>query len=197
MIRIALAALCLLISGQTFAYKIGEDVSEFRLKNVDGGYVALADFVAARGVAVVFTCNHCPFAKAYEERIIALDRYCTEHGWKMIAINPNDPAQVPEDSFENMQRRAEEKQYRFPYLFDDAQEVAKAFGASRTPHVFLLKNGGSSFTVEYIGAIDDNVDHPEQVRDKYVEGAINAIAAGARPDTPMTRAVGCTIKWKK
>ncbi len=187
----------LLLGARALAYNIGDEVPDFRLKNVDGSMVALSDYAAARGVVVVFTCNHCPFAKAYEDRIIALDGYCTSHGWKLVAVNPNDPAQVQDDSYENMQRRAEEKQYRFPYLFDETQEIAKAFGANRTPHVFVLKNEGSTFTVQYIGAIDDNVDHPDQVQNKYVEQAISAIGAGARPDTPQTRAVGCTIKWKK
>jgi hypothetical protein len=146
----------------------------------------------------VFTCNHCPYAKKYESRIIALHDDYAHEGYPVIAINPNDPSQVPEDSFENMVKRAEEKQYPFHYAFDETQEVARRFGATRTPHVFLLhREADGKFRVAYIGAIDDSPDDPTAVEQEYVRNAIEALKTGSKVDPTFTKAVGCTIKWRK
>ena len=175
----------------------GDKAKDFKLKNVDGKMVSLADYKDAKGFIVVFTCNHCPFAKAYESRIIDLDKKYASKGYPVVAINPNDPAIESEDSYDNMVKRAKEKNYPFPYLFDETQENAMAYGATRTPHVYVLSRKGEEFIVEYIGAIDDNADDPSAVKTKYVENAVNELLAGKKVSTASTKAIGCTIKWKK
>ena len=177
-------------------YAVGDEVATFSLTNVDGKTVSLSDYNTQEGVIVVFTCNHCPYAKAYETRIMDLDAKFASKGYPVLAINPNDPIREPEDSPENMKKRAEEMAYSFPYLFDATQQVAKDFGATRTPHVYVLKNNNGKFTVEYIGAIDDNTDNPNAVTAKYVEGAIEALKSNQKPGITFTKAIGCTIKWK-
>jgi peroxiredoxin len=148
-------------------------------------------------VILVFTCNHCPYSKKYEGRILELDKNFKKQGWPVVAISSNDPKVEPDDSFENMQKLAKEKGYSFPYLFDETQEVAKAYGATKTPHVFLLENKNNSFTVQYIGAIDDNPDDAKAVTTKYVENAIENLNDGKDPNPATTKAIGCSIKWKK
>ena len=177
--------------------KVGEKAADFKLKNVDGKLVSLSsDYKNAKGVIVVFTCNHCPFAKKYEDRIIALDKKYKALGYPVVAINPNDPAVEGEDSYENMQKRAKEKSYPFPYLFDETQATAHAYGATKTPHVFILQKSGTDYAVKYIGAIDDNSDDASAVKEKYAENAIDALIAGKAVATTNTKAVGCGIKWK-
>ena len=119
-------------------YKPGDVATDFKLKNVDGKFVSLADYSKAKGYIVVFTCNHCPYAVAYEDRIIALDKKYASKGYPVIAINPNDPAAQPKDSYQAMQVRAKEKAFSFPYLFDDGQKIYPQYGATKTPHVFVL-----------------------------------------------------------
>lgn len=176
--------------------KVGDKAPDFVLENVDGKKAALASFEKAKGVILIFTCNHCPYSKMYEDRIIALHKAYASKGWPVVAINPNDPAIEPEDSFEKMKERAKEKEFPFPYLFDATQRTAKAYGARRTPHVFLLKNGKAGFTVEYIGAIDDNARDAKAVETKFVEKAIDAMIDGKVPEVTTTKAIGCTIKWR-
>ncbi len=176
--------------------KVGDKAPDFVLENVDGKKAALASFEKAKGVILIFTCNHCPYSKMYEDRIIALHKAYASKGWPVVAINPNDPAIEPEDSFEKMKERAKEKEFPFPYLFDATQRTAKAYGARRTPHVFLLKNGKAGFTVEYIGAIDDNARDAKAVETKFVEKAIDAMIDGKAPEVTTTKAIGCTIKWR-
>lgn len=178
-------------------YQVGEKAADFKLKNVDGKWVSMSDYKDAKGLIIVFTCNHCPYAKAYEDRIIALDKKYASAGFPVIAINPNDPAAYPDDSFENMQKRAREKGYTFPYLFDEEQTVYPLFGATKTPHVFVLANTGTGFTVEYIGAIDDNYEDASKVTNKYVENAVDALLAGNKPGVTTTKAIGCSIKAKQ
>ncbi|MCS6991703.1 MAG: thioredoxin family protein [Chitinophagales bacterium] len=177
-------------------YKIGDKVADFRLKNVDGSMVSLYEQKEAKGAIVIFTCNHCPYAKAYEQRIIELDKTYRPKGFPVLAINPNDPKRVPDDSFENMVKRAKEKKYTFPYLFDETQQVARTFGATRTPQVFLLRKSGEDWVVSYIGAIDDNTEDAGAVKNPYVINALEALLKGQEPPVRETKAVGCTIKWK-
>lgn len=176
-------------------YQVGDKATDFRLLNIDGKMVSMSDFADAKGIIVIFTCNHCPYSKAYEDRIIALDRKYKIEGYPVLAINPNDSVRMPEDSYSNMQIRAREKGFTFPYLLDAGQHVTKAYGASRTPHVFLLQKEGSDYFVRYIGAIDDNSQDPEAVEHHFVENAVNALLAGKEPDPNFTKAIGCTIKW--
>lgn len=186
----------LLFAGEGFA--VGDKASDFSLKNVDGKTVSLSDYPKAEGFVVVFTCNHCPFAIAYQDRLLAIDKKYKEKGYPLIAINPNDPEVVPGDSFEEMQKRAKEKNYSFPYLFDEKQEVYKEFGATRTPHVFILKkNSSGEPVVRYIGTIDDNYQDATAVKQTYLADALDALIAGKDPDPDFTKAIGCSIKVKK
>jgi peroxiredoxin len=178
------------------AYLLGDVVADFKLKNVDGKMLALSDFSSAKGFIIVFSSNHCPFSKSYEDRVIALDRKYAAQGYPVIMINPNDPDAYEEDSFANMQARVKEKAYPFPYLSDDTQVVSKAFGAMRTPQVYVLKKEGGKNIVSYIGAIDDNAQDPSGVTKRYVEDAVNNLMVGKPVVTTSTKAVGCAIKWK-
>jgi peroxiredoxin len=175
-------------------YQVGDKATDFRLKNVDGSYVSMSDYEDAKGFVVVFTCNHCPYAIAYEDRLIELDERYGPEGFPVIAINPNDPELAPQDSYELMQERAREKNFTFPYLFDDGQNVFPVYGATRTPHVFLLNKEDNDLVVRYIGAIDDNYQDPSGVEESFLANAIEALINGRDPEPDFTRAIGCTIK---
>ena len=175
-------------------YKVGDKATDFKLKSVDNKMYSMADYKDAKGFIVVFTCNHCPFAVKYEDRIIDLAKRYKSKGYVLLAINPNDPAAQPEDSFELMQKRAKEKKFTFPYLFDEGQKIYPQYGATKTPHVFLLDK---NLVVKYIGAIDDNVEDASEVKEKYLENAIAALEKGEEPTPNTTKAIGCTIKVKK
>jgi len=175
-------------------YQVGDKAADFKLKNVDGTMMSLADMKDAKGYIVTFTCNHCPYSVLYEDRLINLHNEMAAKGYPVVAINPNDPKVQPEDSFEGMQERSKEKKFPFAYLFDDNQQVYPLFGATRTPHVFLLDK---EMVVQYIGAIDNNAKDPEAVTINYVEDAIMALEKGEKPDPNFTKAIGCSIKKKK
>ncbi len=176
---------------------VGDKAPDFIVKNIDGRNVGLSSFQEVEGVILIFTCNHCPYSKAYEDRIIAMHKQWAPKGWPVLAVNPNDPDREPEDSFEKMQERAKEKEFPFPYAMDETQNVAKAYGARRTPHVFLLKKEKTGFRVVYIGAIDDNARDPQNVEAQFVANAITAIQDGKQPELTATKAIGCTIKWRE
>lgn len=175
-------------------YKIGDKATDFKLKSVDGKMYGMADYKDAKGFIVVFTCNHCPFAVKYEDRVNALAKKYKSKGYVLLAINPNDPAMQAEDSYELMKVRAKEKGFAFPYLFDEGQKIYPQYGATKTPHVFLLDKNR---IVKYIGAIDDNVDSASDVKEKYLENAISALENGKTPSPETTKAIGCSIKVKK
>lgn len=175
-------------------YKIGDKATDFKLKSVDGKMYSMSDYHNAKGFVVVFTCNSCPFAVKYEDRINDLSKKYKSKGYVVLAINPNDPAIQAQDSYELMKVRAKEKGFVFPYLFDDGQKIYPQYGATKTPHVFLLDKNQ---IVKYIGAIDDNVDDANDVKEKYLENAIAALESGNTPSPETTKAIGCTIKAKK
>lgn len=177
-------------------YNVGDEATDFSLKNVDGKKVSLSDYKEAKGFIVVFTCNHCPYAVAYEDRIIDLDKRYKAKGYPVIAINPNDPAVQPLDSYDAMQVRAREKGFTFPYLFDEGQTVYPKYGAEKTPHVYVLKKVNNKLVVKYIGAIDNNYKNAAEVTQHYVVDAVDALLAGKDPATSKTVAIGCTIKTK-
>ncbi len=178
-------------------YKVGDIARDFKLKNVDGKMVSMADYKSAKGYIVVFTCNHCPYAKKYEKRIMELDQQYAAKGYPVLAISPNDPVAQPIDSFENMQKLAAEKHYSFPYMLDDTQDITRAYGAKATPHIFILNKTASGNVVEYIGAIDDDTEGNNPAKVKYAELALNSLLAGKKPEITTTKAIGCTIVWKK
>jgi peroxiredoxin len=194
---VVVAVLFMNASKPEAGYGVGDYVADFKLPNVDGKQVSLADYESSKGFIVVFTCNTCPYAKAYESRVMALDTKFSEKGFPVIAINPNDIEKQPDDSIEAMKKVSSKKGYTFPYLRDDSQEVAKAFGATKTPHVYLLsKESAGKYKVEFIGAIDDSPNDASDVSERYVEDAINSLLAGSKPKVTEKRAIGCTIKWK-
>jgi len=177
---------------------IGQIAPDFKLKNVDSRLLSLADVKdangkAAKGHIVVFTCNTCPYAVMYEDRIIDLHNKFAQKGWPVVAIQPNDVAKKPGDSFEEMQVRAKDKGFPFAYLIDDKQEIYPKYGATKTPHVFLLD---SARKVQYIGAIDNNPQDAAGATRHYVAEAIEALEAGKAPDPNVTKAIGCGIKSK-
>ncbi len=174
----------------------GDQAPDFNLKNIDGEYVSLSDYNDQKGAIVVFTCNGCPVAKAYEKRILELDEKYKPLGFPVIAINPNDPEVSPADSYKKMQELADKKDYSFPYLFDADQTVYPEYGATRTPHTYVLSRLEDAFQVEYIGAIDDN-QRTGQVDEKYVENAVDLLLKGKKVINTKTRSVGCSIKFKK
>ncbi|TCD28245.1 thioredoxin family protein [Pedobacter psychrodurus] len=191
----------MLISGFTFAqtegYKVGDVVKDFSLKNVNNKMVALADYKDAKGYIVVFTCNTCPVAKAYQDRIAALNATYAAKGYPVVAINPNDAGAVPDENFQKMQALASEKKLNFPYLLDPDHVVTKQFGATRTPHVFVLNKTDKGNVVEYIGAIDNDPEEANSTKVEYVKNAVNELSIGKKPAIASTKAVGCSIKWKK
>ena len=190
---VALAATTALSQG----YKIGDKAADFKLKNVDGKMVSMADYPSAKGFVVIFSCNHCPYVIAYEDRMIELHNKYAPKGFPVIAINPNDPEAQPQDSFEKMIERANEKKFPFVYLFDEGQKVYPVYGATRTPHIYLLNKKGKDLIVEYIGAIDNNYKDASAVTETYLADAIDALLAKKKPVVTETKAIGCTIKVKK
>jgi peroxiredoxin len=177
---------------KTDGYKVGDQIEDFRLKNIDNQMVSLADYKKAKGFIIIFTCNMCPYAVANEDRIIALDAKYKKKGYPVIAINPNDPNVSKGDGFEDMKVRASEKGFTFPYLFDAKQDVFPKFGATKTPHVYIVSK--STMKVAYIGAIDNSSKNPDAVTEKYVENAVDALLLGKEIEKTETRAIGCSIK---
>ena len=175
-------------------YSLGDSATDFKLKNVDGKMISLADFKDAKGALVVFSCNHCPWVVKYEDRMNDLAKKYQKKGFPLIAINPNDAQRQPEDSFEKMIERHKEKKFAFPYVYDETQEVARRFGAEKTPHVYVLNREEGKFVVRYIGAIDDTANAKEAKVNSVAE-AIEALLVGKEVPTKETKAIGCTIKW--
>jgi len=175
-------------------YKVGDIATDFSLKNIDDTMVSLADYKKAKGFIIIFTCNTCPVSVRNEDRIIALDKKYKSLGFPVIAINPNNPAVQPGDSFELMKVRAKEKGFTFPYLFDDGQKAFPQFGASATPHVYILQKEKDGLRVKYIGGIDDSSRSAASVKIKYVENAVDALLKGKPIEVSYTRAIGCSIK---
>lgn len=174
--------------------KVGDTAPDFKLKNVDGRMVSLKDYTDVKGYIVTFTCNTCPYAVMYEDRIIELHNKFASKGYPVIAIQPNDPEAQPGDAFDKMQARAKDKGFPFPYLLDEGQKVYPQYGASRTPEIYLLDK---NLVVRYTGAIDDNAQDASAVTVRYVENAIAALESGKSPEPNFVKAVGCTIKVKK
>ncbi|MEA5128343.1 MAG: thioredoxin family protein [Proteiniphilum sp.] len=184
------------LSAQPIA--VGSVAPGFSLENIDGTTVSLSDYANEKGVMVIFSCNPCPYVQAYEDRMIALHNEFAPQGIPVVLINSNDPVQQPADSFDEMKKRAADKGYPFPYLVDEGQTVYPAYGATRTPEIFLLKNEGEGrFVVVYTGTVDDNYQDAAAVTVPYAANAIRALLSGNTPDPATTVAIGCGIKAKK
>lgn len=179
---------------KTEGYKIGDVAADFSLMNIDGKKVSLSDYKEAKGFIITFTCNTCPYAVAYEDRIIALNNKYAPKGYPVIAIMPNNTQVKPGDNLAAMKKRAEDKGFTFPYLIDKEQTVYPKYGATKTPHVFLLEKTSKGNIVRYIGAIDDNYKSADAVKVKYTENAVDALLTGKNVPITETRAIGCSIK---
>ena len=174
--------------------EIGHKGPDFTLPGVDGQDYTLADLIANnKTVAVMFSCNHCPYVRAWEDRMVSIQRDYKDKGFVLAAINSNDTVKYPDDDFDSMKQRAEQEGFNFLYLHDESQAVAHAYGGTHTPHVFLLDGEG---VLQFRGAIDDNHDDPGAVQQHYLRDALDAILAKKAPATTATDAKGCTIKWK-
>ncbi len=173
--------------------KLGDKAVPFELPGVDDRRHALTDYADKEAIAVIFTCNHCAYARAWEDRLIEIQADYATRGAQLVTISANDVKRYPEDSFPRMKERPEEKGFNFPYLYDESQEIARAYGAERTPEVFLFDKGN---TLRYHGTVDDNYEDPVAVKAHYLGPALEAVLAGKEPPTAETTPVGCTIKWK-
>ncbi len=178
-------------------YKPGDTVADFSLLNVDGNMVSMQSYKEAKGFIVVFTCNHCPFAKLYQQRLNDMNTTYKALGYPVLAISSNDAEAVPEDNMSEMKKRAKEKHYNFPYLYDQSQSVARAFGAVKTPQAFVIQKVNNKWVLRYYGAIDDNGAEPEKIKNKFVTDAVDALLANKSIAVTNTKSVGCAIKWKE
>ena len=172
---------------------IGAKGPSFNLKGTDGTMYSLDGLKGEKGTAVIFTCNECPYAKGYEDRLIEMARAYQAKGIGFVAINANDPRVVPGDSFEFMVQRAKEKGFPYPYVHDESQAIAAAYGAKVTPHIFLLDAGGA---LVYRGRIDDNLKEAD-VKKRDFQNALDALLAGSPVKVTETKAFGCGVKWSK
>jgi len=187
----------LVLAQDSQGYKIGDKASDFKLQSVDGSWVSLSGLKNAKGAIVIFSCNTCPYVVAYEDRMIELHNKYAAMGYPVIAINSNDDKLSPGDSFDKMKERSKDKDFPFAYVYDKTQEVIKAYGGTRTPHVYILNKEGNDFVVKYIGAIDNNYQDASAVTERYVENALADVMNGRKVATETTKAIGCTIKWTK
>jgi peroxiredoxin len=190
-------ALSMISMAQSTGLKPGTKAPDFNLKNVTGEKVSFTTFQQAKGYILVFTCNTCPVAKAYEQRIVELNDKYASLGYPVIAINTNDPDVSAGDSFEAMIERSKEKKYKFPYLFDDGQEITTAYGARHTPTIFLVKHSNDGNVIIYTGAIDNDPDQDKSDKVNYVDQAISAVQEGKEPAITSTKAIGCSVKRKR
>ena len=173
--------------------KIGSKLPEFNLPGVDEKNHSPASFSSNKLLVVMFTCNHCPYVQAYEDRLIKLQSDYKNKGVTFVAINSNDEKNYPEDSFESMVKRAKEKGFNFPYLRDKTQEIARIFGAVRTPEIFVFDK---ERILKYHGEIDDNWKEPAEVTKHTLREAIESLLSDKIINEPETHAIGCTVKWE-
>jgi peroxiredoxin len=173
--------------------RIGERAISFKLLGTDDTEHSLDDYAGKRAVAVIFSCNHCPYVRAWEDRMVQIQADYESRGVQLLVVNSNDSSKYPEDSFAKMKERAREKRFNFPYLYDETQKVAQAYGAERTPEVLLFDGNR---ILRYHGAIDDNYDDPKAVKQHYFRNALDAVLNGQLVSVPETKPIGCTVKWK-
>ena len=178
-------------------YKAGDIASDFKLKNVKGETVSLADIKGADGFIVAFWCNSCPVVKKYDQRLQDLHAKYASKGYPVVAINANDSSVSPGDSYEKMKETAAKLNYKFEYLFDETQEVARKYGATNTPHIYILSWKDGKLVVDYVGAIDNNADDAAAADKKYAVDALESILKDQAVAVAGTKAIGCGIKWRK
>ena len=178
----------------TKTLQIGSSVPNFNLPSIDGKKYSLSSFKDKKALVVIFSCNHCPYVQAYENRIMAIQKDYEENGVAVIAINSNDAVHYPEDSFEEMKKRAALKKFNFVYMRDEDQSVAKSFDAAHTPEIFLFNEERK---LVYHGKIDDNWQEEQKIKTKYLREALDELFSGKKISVPETFSIGCTIKWKR
>lgn len=195
-VALATAALMLLLLPAAYALELGASapLADKQMKNVDGSMVSIASSAGQKGTLVIFSCNHCPWVVAWQDRMAEIGNAAMKQGVGVVMVNPNDPEAYPTDDFEGMVKRAKEVGYEFPYVVDDDSGVAKAFGAKHTPEAYLFDSEGR---LVYHGTIDDNAQNPDQVQKRYLKDAIDAVVAGNPVPNPETKALGCSIKFRK
>ena len=176
-----------------FTLTLGSPAPDFDLPGTDSRRYRLADFKEAQVLVIAFTCNHCPYVLGAEDRIIRFHRAYAPKGVALVAINSNETEQHPLDSFENMQIRAREKNFKFPYLRDETQETARAYGALRTPHFYVFD---AQRQLQYTGRMDDNPRQPGRETTQELVDAVEAVLAGRKPKVPLTNPIGCNVKWR-
>jgi len=180
-----------------FTLAIGQPAPDFDLPGVDGRNQRLSDFDGCRLLVVVFSCNHCPYVVGSEERMIKFALTYAPKGVAFVAVNSNETENHPTDSFEHMVERAREKNFPFPYLRDETQEIALAYGALRTPHYFVFdKDESGRRRLRYTGRMDDNPRTPGAQKTHELADAVDALLAGRRPPVEVTNPIGCNVKWK-
>lgn len=184
--------------GPAWALKPGdslpESVANVKMKGVDGKEVTLKELMGPKGLLVIFSCNHCPWVKAWQARMVALGNEYSQKGVGVVAVNSNDVTVYTDDDMEHMVAQAKEHGYRFPYVMDATSDVARAFGATRTPEAFLFDAQGK---LVYHGAIDDNAEKPQEVKKTYLADALAAVVAGKPVPVAETKALGCSIKFRQ
>ncbi len=193
----AFALLSLFATAQTPTITPGKIAPDIALMNVDNKIVSFKDYPAAKGFIVVFTCNTCPYSKAYERRIIELNDKYASKGFPVIAVNPNDPQSSPGDTFEKMKEHAKSAKFNFPYLYDKGQVITALYGAKSTPHVFIISKTANGNIIEYTGAIDSDTQNADPNKTKFVEDALAALLNNKKPTLAVTKAIGCRVSWKK
>ena len=175
----------------------GQIPSTISLKNVDGKMVSFSDYPTAKGFIVIFTCNHCPFAKLYPKRLNDLNEKYTKLGVPIITISSMDTISYEEDTYLKMIQKAKKEHFNFPYLYDPTQEVAKLFHAQKTPHAFIIWRDGDHFEIAYSGAIDDNGMQPNEVENPYISMALDELLDGKTVSNPETVTIGCQIYFRE
>jgi peroxiredoxin len=196
-ITTALAILSLFASAQNGTLTPGQTAPDFALINVNNKQVSFKDYPNAKGFIVVFTCNTCPYSKAYEQRINELNEKYAAKGFPVIAINPNDPNASPGDSFEKMKEHAKSSKFNFPYLYDKDQDITTRYGAKSTPHVFLINKTTNGNIIEYTGAIDNDTPNTNSNKTNFLDEAVGALLKNEKPGRQVTKAIGCSVKWKR
>jgi peroxiredoxin len=169
---------------------------DFYLKNIDGNSVSLNDFPNAKGFIIIFTCNHCPFAKLYPKRLNKLNKKYHHKGFPLLAISSTDTLLYAEDTYDNMVIKANKEKFTFPYLYDSAQSVAKLYKAERTPQAFVLFKEKNNWVIKYNGAIDDNGAEPKKVKVDYVSDAVEALLKNQKVLITETKSIGCKIMFR-
>jgi peroxiredoxin len=195
-VKCAVGVIAVLSSVQAWALAIGDAMpaATIKLDNVDGRELTLAQMAGPKGTLVIFSCNHCPWVRAWEERLVTIGNTYSKRGVGVIAVSSNDPQVYPQDDLPQMKERARAKSYEFPYALDVTSDVGRAFGATHTPEAFLFDASGR---LVYHGAIDDNARDAAKVKNHYLQNALDAVLAGRHPAVQETKALGCTIVLKK